>query len=214
MWLRSTENNNLRNGVMPVAILDPNRLPDPIPNFGFVVEIGSEVAGWFTECSGLTIEREVKAHPEGGVNDYVHQLPGRIKRSNITLKHGLADNELWDWFQKGALDGYVERRNVSIILYNIDLTEVERWDLIDVYPAKWSGPSFNSGNSEVLVESLELTQMQSSNTVSPAAIQRVSSEEGGSAPTVQGIDTNALAQKVYDLLKNELRIERDRLGYR
>ena len=198
---------------MPVTILEPNRQTDPIPGFGFALEMGSDIAGWFTACSGLTIEREVKAHPEGGVNDYVHQLPGRIKRSNITLKHGLAGNELWAWFQQGAIDGHIERRNVSIVLYNLDLTEARRWDLVDVYPAKWSGPSFNSGNNEVLVETLELAHVQSSSGASPSAIQRASTEQaGGSAG--QEVDLKALAQKVYDLLRNELRIERDRLGHR
>jgi phage tail-like protein len=86
----------------------------------------------------------------------VHQLPGRLKQNNVTLKHGLAGNELWEWFQKGMYDGKVERLNVTIVLYNADLTQKKWWDLIDAYPIKWTGPTFASDKHDITVESLEL----------------------------------------------------------
>jgi len=141
---------------MPVAIENPTSRTEPIGGFGFSVEVGGNVQGWFTECSGLSIEREVKAHPEGGVNDYEHQLPGRVKQSKVTLKHGLAGNELWEWFQKGLYDGKVERRNLTIRLYNSDLSEAKAWNLIDAFPAKWTGPGFNSANNDITFETLEV----------------------------------------------------------
>ena len=194
---------------MPVTIVDPKNRDDPVIGAGFAVQINDAVAGWFTECSGLTVEREVKAHQEGGVNDFVHQLPGRIKRSKITLKHGLAGNELWDWFQKGMYDGKVERRNVSIVLYDSLLSEVGRWDLVDVYPAKWSGSNFNSANNEVAVETLEFVYVGSSG----SAVQRATIEtEAPPTATSPDIDLPALAKKVYALLKQEVKLERERLG--
>ena len=75
---------------MPSTIVGPKDRIDPTLGFSFTVQIGDEIQGWFTECSGLTVQREVKEQPEGGVNDFVHQLPGRLKQSNITLKNGLA----------------------------------------------------------------------------------------------------------------------------
>ena len=74
---------------------------DPVVKFRFSIKIKDAVVGWFTDCSGLTVERETVQHPEGGINDYVHQLPGRVKQSRVTLKRGLADNALWSWFEKG-----------------------------------------------------------------------------------------------------------------
>ncbi len=187
---------------------------DPIPVLGFSVEIGGQISGWFTECSGITIEREVKTQPEGGVNDYVHQLPGRIKRANITLKHGLAGNELWQWFKKGLTDGQVERRNVSVVLYDVDLTELNRWDLVDTYPAKWSGSNFNSSNNEAVVETLELAQDNSPSSGGAAAVQRqaVEPEPSETSAPAQSVDLPALAKRVYTLLKQELKIEQERLG--
>lgn len=129
---------------------------DPIAKFRFGVEIKGIVQGWFTDCSGLTMQREVVKHEEGGVNDYVHQLPGRTSYSNITLKRGIADNELWDWCCKGLYDGKVERRNVSIILYSGNRKKAKRWNLVNAYPIKWTGPDFRTEGTEVAVEAVEL----------------------------------------------------------
>jgi phage tail-like protein len=141
---------------MPITIVDPKNRDEPILGYSFAVQIGDGIKGWFTECTGLNIEREVKAHQEGGVNNFVHQLPGRIKYTNVTLKHGLAGNDLWDWFQEGLYNGKVKRHNVSIILYNADRSQKKIWELTAAYPIKWTGPSLNSSNNDVAVETLEL----------------------------------------------------------
>ena len=134
--------------------------PDPAPVFKFWVELEDIVVAEFKECSGLRVEREVKQHQEGGVNDYVHILPGRIKHSNITLKYGVTDAEnltkLWKWFEKGLYDGRVERTNVSILLRDVGGDIVRRWNLINAYPVKWEGPQFNTESSQVAIETLEL----------------------------------------------------------
>ena len=129
---------------------------DPVVKFRFSVKIKDAVVGWFTDCSGLTVERETVQHPEGGINDYVHQLPGRVKQSRVTLKRGLADNALWSWFEKGLYDGKVERNNITIILYNSDLSKKKQWDLESAYPVKWTGPDFQSDSNQATVESLEI----------------------------------------------------------
>jgi phage tail-like protein len=136
---------------MPVA----ERI-EPIAGFRFGIEIEGVIQGWFTECSGLTIERKTEQRREGGVNDFVHQLPGRIEYTSISLKRGIADNALWDWFQKGLYDGKVERHNISIILYSQDYTKAKRWNLRDAYPTKWTGPSLRTDSNEAVVETLEL----------------------------------------------------------
>ncbi len=131
-------------------------MPEPVSGFRFAVEIKGIIEGWFTECSGLSIEREVYTHQEGGANDFEHKLPGRIKYTNITLKRGVADDKLWDWFQKGLYDGQVKRTNISIILYNSDLSPAKRWNLIAAFPVKWTGPDFNAGDNQVAIETIEI----------------------------------------------------------
>ena len=57
-----------------VITLDPGDAYLPQPQADQVPRIA---AGAFSEVTGLSGELEVTAYPEGGVNDYVHQLPGR-----------------------------------------------------------------------------------------------------------------------------------------
>lgn len=129
---------------------------DPVSGFRFSIEVGKTVKGWFTECSGLTVTRKTEDRKEGGVNNYVHKLPGRIEYGQISLKHGLAGNELWDWFQAGLYDGKVDRRNVTITLYNTDRKKIRKWNLKDAYPVKWTGPTLNSAGNDAVIETLEL----------------------------------------------------------
>ena len=142
---------------MPVTIVEPKNRIDPTLGYSFAIQIKDEIKGWFTECTGLGVEREIKAQQEGGVNSYVHQLPGRLKHTNVSLKHGLAGNELWEWFHEGMYDGNVTRYNVSIILYDHQGKRKRSWDLHQAFPIKWTGPTFNSANNEVAVETLVLT---------------------------------------------------------
>ena len=191
-------------------------ITDPVPGYKFIVTLQDTVAGWFTECSGLTLERSVITRAEGGVNDYEHQLPGPVNFSKLTLKHGLADNALWNWFQQGAYDGKVERRHVTITLLHPDGTEAHHWDLTNAYPVRWAGVDFESGSNQIGVETLEIA---SGGGTEQTLVQRALGEEavdtellGKTAPAQ--IDVAALAQKVYALLKHDLEIERQRLGRR
>ena len=71
---------------------------DPFPTFKFHVEVGDITEGAFSDCNGLEISTELHEYKEGGVNEYVHKIPGRTKYSNITLKRGFAtSNELFNW---------------------------------------------------------------------------------------------------------------------
>jgi phage tail-like protein len=129
---------------------------DPVSVFKFGVEIEGIISGWFTECSGLSMKREYLPHKEGGVNDYVHKLPKPIEQSDITLKRGVAGNELWNWFQEGFYDAKVKRCSVSIILYSNDRTQAKRWNLQDAYPVEWTGPDFKTDSNQVAIETLKL----------------------------------------------------------
>ncbi len=130
---------------------------DPYPAFKFYVEIGNITHAVFSECSGLEAEVEVMEYEEGGWNDYVHKLPGRVKYSDITLKRGVAtSDDLWEWYEK-TLQGTIERKNVTILLYDTSGTEYRRWKFEDAYPIKWTGPTFNAGENTAAIETLVLT---------------------------------------------------------
>jgi phage tail-like protein len=135
----------------------PERV-DPVAGFRFAVEIADVTHAVFTECNGLTVERGVTPVKQGGVNDYVHTLPEPIKEaSRVTLKRGFAaDGSLWAWFQKGLYDCKIERRAVTITLYDTNLTVLRRWTLKDAFPVKWTGPDLKSDSNQAAIETLEL----------------------------------------------------------
>ena len=130
---------------------------DPYLGSHFFIEIDGVDHGGFTECAGLQVETEVTDYAEGGNNGYVHKLPGRTKWTNLTLKWGTTDSvALWEWYQK-VTQGQVERKDVSVVLYNSGQEEVRRWNLREAYPVKWIGPSFTASAPAVAVEALEIT---------------------------------------------------------
>lgn len=130
---------------------------DWAPAFKFWIELEGIVVAQFTECSGLNVERKVESYQEGGVNDYVHQLPGRTEYTNITLKYGVTSStDLWDWYAKGLYDGKVERKNFSILLRNSMGEVVRRWDVVGAYPVKWQGPQLNTSSGDIAIETIEL----------------------------------------------------------
>ncbi len=131
---------------------------DPYSGHRFWVEIDGIHEAVFTECSGLTSEVEVEEWKEGGQNEYIHRLPGRVKSfPNLVLKRGLATAELWDWYRNVAAGrrGGITRRSITVTLTGTNDMAVVRWEIEGALPIKWSGPSFKSGAGEVAVESVE-----------------------------------------------------------
>ena len=130
---------------------------DPYLGFNFLVEIQGLTVGGFTEVRGLEVEVEVQEYREGGVNGFIHKVPGPTRYpANLTLRHGLVAAEtLWNW-HRDVRQGQIRRRNVSIILHNSKGAEVRRWEFADAYPVKWTGPDLRAGTAEVALEALEL----------------------------------------------------------
>ena len=127
---------------------------DPLPAFKFCVEIGGITQAIFSECSGLEVEVDVFQYEEGGLNDYVHKLPGRVKYSDLTLKRGVASSDkLWDWYKK-TLQGTIERKNMSVIIYDTTGEECRRWNFQQAYPVKWTGPNFRADDNTAAIETL------------------------------------------------------------
>lgn len=111
----------------------------------------------FREVSGLQIETEVFEYREGGVNDFIHRLPGPTKSGNIILKRGIAPTqEFLEWYGK-ILAGNIVRHDVIISMRELEVNKkVVQWRVIDAWPCKWSGPNFVAGDNVVAIESLEL----------------------------------------------------------
>lgn len=128
--------------------------------FRFVVELDGQAAGAFMECTLPTLEWEVEEVKEGGVNGYIHQLPGRRKSARLTLKNGLGNNALMRW----ALDQlgkekhvvHFERKSVTLKLLDSHGEPVVTWLVERAYPMKWTGPVLKTSDNTIAIQTLEL----------------------------------------------------------
>ncbi len=130
---------------------------DPYRNYNFKLEIDGISKAGFRECSGLDATSDPIEYREGDEKVYTpRKLPGQTKYSNISLKWGITDDHsLFDW-RKKTIDGKTERKNGSIVLMNEDGEEKVRWDFVNGWPTKWTGPSFNATANEVAIEALDI----------------------------------------------------------
>ena len=112
--------------------------------------------GTWTKCEGLAVEYEVFEYQEGGVNEYVHRLPGRCKYPNVRLTRALdrESQEVASWVSS-LLDGVV-RDNATITVLDSKGDEVCKWTLAQACPVKWTGPTLDAGGNQVATEVLEL----------------------------------------------------------
>lgn len=130
--------------------------PYPYTSFRFLIEIGGITVAQVSEVTGLQFETETESYEEGGVNDFVYQLPKRTKYQHITLKRGITDlDDLWKWYQD-VVSGKFQRKSGSIILMNAAGEEKWRWNFQEAYPVKWTGPDLKADSNTVAFETIEL----------------------------------------------------------
>ena len=133
----------------------------PPVGFHFRVEVlglspnGNDVR--FSEVSGLSVEIGTEEVAEGGENRFVQKFPTRAKFTELTLKRGLLVNSgIADWINRTINNFDIQPKNVDVQLLNEKHEPLITWHLINAYPTKWSVSDFNSTNSAVVVESLQL----------------------------------------------------------
>jgi phage tail-like protein len=135
--------------------------PYPYTSFRFSIEIDGLIVAQVSEVTGLQIETETEPYEEGGVNNYIHQLPKRTKYQHITLKRGITDlDDLWNWY-KVVVSGEFNpkkfpRKNGSVILMDVTGKEKWRWNFEGAYPVKWIGPDLKADSNTVAFETVEL----------------------------------------------------------
>jgi phage tail-like protein len=155
-----------------MSILDQVRVEDPMPGHRFLVSLDPSdaylpfaqsalitliAAGQFSEVTGLGAQLEVLAHPEGGRNDYVHQLPVRHSYTKIVLSRGVVrDPGLFFWYQAGLTQSIGARRDGAIILLTPKGRPAVGWIFRGGLACAWKGPELKAANNAVAVESIEI----------------------------------------------------------
>lgn len=150
----------------------PGNLVDPYRAYNFKLLINNVTEGHFTEVAGLGVQVERIAYREAGNNSVVRAIPGRVTYPPVTLRYGMTSStDLWDWLMT-AVDGRVDRRNVSIVMLDPSgVSEVLRWNLLNAWPEEWYGAPLDAMSRALAIETLVLAH---------EGMQRETS--GGSAP--------------------------------
>jgi phage tail-like protein len=144
----------------------------PLPAFRFIVTLDPAdaylppaqaalltlfVGGAFQEVKGLGADLEVLPYAEGGVNDFVHQLPVRHSWNRLSLRRGLVrDPGLWFWYLAGLSQSLGARRDGAILLLTPAGNPAMAWTFRGGLAAKWIGPELNAMQNAVAIEGLEI----------------------------------------------------------
>lgn len=132
-------------------------MADPGLGLRFQVTIDGhyELGNW-QKCDGLEVEYEVHTYSEGGLNAYVHKLPGRAKYQNVKLTRPVdsATVAVAGWM--ATVQARLVRGTARITVLDPAGSTVFVWNLIDVFPVRWSGPSLDVGGNQIATETLEL----------------------------------------------------------
>ena len=124
--------------------------------FRFVVSVDGAALAAFSECKLPDLELNLEEVKEGGLNTYVHMLPGMRKPGRITLKNGVGvAKDFKEWYTQAFSEQFTRKR-VSISLLNPKLEPVMTLDFQNAIPVKWSGPTLKSDETTVAIQSLEL----------------------------------------------------------
>jgi phage tail-like protein len=130
---------------------------DPYGGYNFRVEWDGIIQAGFKTCAGLDSTQDVVDYREGTEKGLGRRrLPTLLTSANLTLGRGITDNhELWDW-RAEIIQGKGTRKNLSVILMDDQGREKRRWNLVNCWPSKWTGPSFDATTNEVAIETLEI----------------------------------------------------------
>jgi phage tail-like protein len=135
-------------------------MADPLAGFQYALDIGGKVTGFFQDCSGIGSEHEIIEQKLTDANGrpFIQKIPGRMKWNDVTLKRGITDNmDLWEW-RKLAEDGDMSkaRKDCSIIMYDRAGKAQARWNFLQAWPSKVTGPEAKSDSNDVGIEEMVL----------------------------------------------------------
>jgi phage tail-like protein len=118
--------------------------------------------GMFKSVTGLDASYEVLEYHEGGNNDFVHHLPGRMQYPNLVLSWGLTNNDqLQRWFFQTHAQAQAQEITVKLMVQRskegvpTEGNTQRAWTFADAFPVRWSGPQLEVG-SGLWGETLEI----------------------------------------------------------
>lgn len=129
----------------------------PYKKYNYKVLIDNTEEAGFSEVSSPDITSDPVEYREGNMAGRTPgKQPGIMKYSNVTLKRGTTDSQVFVDWMKEIQDGKATRKTVVITLMDDEMNEVASWQLEKAWPTKYTAPDFNATSNEVAIESLEL----------------------------------------------------------
>jgi phage tail-like protein len=121
----------------------------------FRLSVPGLTIGTFQNCNGLSMEFDVFEWAEGGNNEFIHHLPGRVRYPYLQLSAGMTDdNAMQAWFWKTREQA--ELKEVTIELTTQDGGTTRSWSFTDAFPVRWSGPGISASGNGLATESLDI----------------------------------------------------------
>jgi phage tail-like protein len=132
-------------------------LQDPAVSIRFHLSVEALPIGWWNSFEGLGMETAILQLEEGGNNAFVHQLPTRLKYTNVKLSRPVNEEShlVATWFMDIAK---IVTRGTSASIKAVDGANnvIAQWELADIVPVRWTGPSFNVESPKMATETLEI----------------------------------------------------------
>ena len=112
--------------------------------------------GLWSKIEQLGFSYQITEYREGGINGYTHKLVGPVKYENVRLSRPIDESSM-------IVAGWLASNMVKIIGHTMSIAaldsagnEVAQWNLSNVVPVKWTGPSLDINGNQVAIETLEL----------------------------------------------------------
>jgi len=132
-------------------------MPEHGLSLRFTVTIdGYGSLGNWSKCEGLKVTYDVHEYKEGGQNGFAHKLPGRATYQNIKLTRPVDSDSMMVAGWLASIQAMTRRETAEIAILDASGEVVTTFNLMDVYPVSWTGPTLDVGSSSVAMESLEL----------------------------------------------------------
>ena len=126
-----------------------------ISDHNFKLSVPGLAIGTFKVCHGLTMEFEVFEWAEGGNNEFIHHLPGRMRYPYLQLSAGMTDDKaMQEWFWKTREQA--ELKEITVELTTQDGTTARSWSFTDAFPVRWTGPGIVADSHAMAMESLDV----------------------------------------------------------
>lgn len=112
--------------------------------------------GTWSKIEQLGFTYEVTEYREGGVNSHIHKLVGPVKYDNVRLSRPIDQSSMKvaAWLAANLVK--IVGQTMSIAALDSAGNEVTQWNLVNVVPVKWNGPSLDVNGNQVAMETLEL----------------------------------------------------------